>query len=214
MEPGEEPLKLIVETDRLEADLHRLGDRSVTELRKCVIVVAELSADYQIEVRMLQDNPTGLERAEVERVVGNQCSRLLRQRQKALPVSKGTMSADRGEKKRKPRNRFEGNCFNYGRKGHRAEDYRSARKKIEKSGDAAADKKGESRGKCYVCGSEEHFAHKNCGLYRSLEHRTRDCEQRGGEKGTILAKINVPANFEVGLVAATIGASRGDGEEE
>ena len=30
----------------------------------------------------------------------------------------------------------------------------------------------------------------------------------------MLAKINVPANSEIGLVAATIGAARGDGEEE
>ena len=35
-------------------------------------------------------------------------------------------------------------------------------------------------------GSEEHFAHKHCGLCRSLEHRTRDCEERGAEKGAIL----------------------------
>ena len=46
MEPGEEPYELIMETDQLAADLHRLGDRSVTELRKRVIVVAGLSADY------------------------------------------------------------------------------------------------------------------------------------------------------------------------
>ena len=38
--------------DRLAADLHRLGDRSVTELRKGVIIVAELSADHEIEVLM------------------------------------------------------------------------------------------------------------------------------------------------------------------
>ena len=30
----------------------------------------------------------------------------------------------------------------------------------------------------------------------------------------MLAKINVPANSDVGLVAATIGAARGDGKEE
>ena len=33
----------------------------------------------------------------------------------------------------------------------------SAKKKIETSGDALADKKGGGRGKCYVCGSEEHL---------------------------------------------------------
>ena len=83
-----------------------------------------------------------------------------------------------------------------------------------KLGDASADKKVGGRGQCYVCGSEEHFAHKHCGLCRNLEHRTHDCEERGAEKGTILAKINVLANAEVGLVAATTGASRGDGKEE
>ena len=56
--------------------------------------------------------------------------------------------------------------------------------------------------------------HKHCGLCRSLEHRTHDCEERGAEKGAMLAKINVPANTEVGLVAVTTGAVRGDDEEE
>ena len=121
---------------------------------------------------------------------------------------------DRGEKKRRPRNRFAGNCFNCGRKGHRAEDCRNAKKKIEKSGDAPADKKSGVRGKWYVCGSEEHFVHKHCGLCRSPEHRTRDCEERGAEKGAVLAKTNVPANAEVGLVVAMTGAARGDGKEE
>ena len=61
-----------MESDLLAADLHRLGDRSVTELRKCVTVVTGLSADYGIEVRMLVNTPTGLERAVIERVVGSQ----------------------------------------------------------------------------------------------------------------------------------------------
>ena len=164
---------------------------------------------------MLKNNPTGLERAEIERVVENQYSRLLRQHQssKTLSASKSTPSMGCGEKKRKPRNRLENNCFNCGRKGHRAEDCRSA-KKIEKSVDAAADKKGGDKGKSYVCGSEEHFAHKNCVLCRSLEHRTCDCGKRGAEKGAMLAKINVPANSELGLVEATIGAARGDDKGE
>ena len=164
---------------------------------------------------MLENNPTGLERADVGRIVGNQYNRFLRQQQdsKALSASKGTTTADCGDKNRRPRIRFEGNCFNCGRKGHRAEDYRSA-KKIEKSGDTPADKKGGGRGKCYVCGSEERFAHKHCGLCRSLEHLTRDCEERGAETGVMLARINVPANAEVGLVVATTGEARGDGKEE
>ena len=177
MQPGEDSFQFMMETDRLAADLHRLGDRSVTDLRKCVVIVAGLSANYEIEVRMLDNNPTGLERAEIERVVGNQYNRLLRQNQdsKALSASKGITTADRGEKNRKLRNRFEGNCFNCRRKGRHAEDCRSAKKKIGN--------------KCYVCGSEEHFAHKHCGLCRSLELRIRDCERRGAEKGAMLAKI-------------------------
>ena len=63
-------------------------------------------------------------------------------------------------------------------------------------------------------GSEKHFAHKHCGLCKSLEHRTCGWEERGAEKGAILAKMNMPASSEVGLVAATIGAARGNGKEE
>ena len=141
----------MIKINLLAADLHRLDDRSVAELRKCVIIVAGLSADYEIEVRMLENNPADLERAEIERVVGNQSNVLLRQQHdsKALSESGSPTSVDRGEKKMRPRSRFEGNCFNYGRKGHRAENCRSA-KKIEKSGDAPADKKGGGRGRCYA----------------------------------------------------------------
>ena len=177
--------------------------------------MAGLSADYQSEVCTLENNPTGLERAEIECVVVNCSNIIIRQQQdsKALSASKGTTTADCGDKKRRPRNRFEGNCFNCGRKGHRAEDCRSA-KKIEKSGDAAADKKSGGRSKCHVRGSEEHFAHKHCGLCRCLEYRTPDCEERGVERGAMLVKMDVPANFEVGLMAAMIGVARGDGKEE
>ena len=215
MQPGKGHFQFMMEIDRLAANLHRLGDRSVTELRKYVIIVAGFSADYEIEARMLENNPAGLERAEIERVTGNQYNRLLRQQHdsKALSASGSTTTADRGEKKKRPRNRFEGNCINCGRKDHRAEDCRST-KKIGKSRDAPADKEGRGREKCYVCGSEEHCVHKQCGLCRILKHRTRDCEKRGVEKGVMLAKINVPANAEVGLVAATTGAARGDGKEE
>ena len=72
MQPGEDPFQFKMETDQLEADLHRLGGRFITQLIKCVIIVTGLSADYEIEVRVLQNNPTGLERSEIERVVGNQ----------------------------------------------------------------------------------------------------------------------------------------------
>ena len=163
----------MMEIDRLAADLQRLGDRSVTEQRKCAIMVAGLSADYEVEVRMLENNPASLERAEIERAVGNHCNRLLRQQHdsNALSASGSTTTADRGEKKTL-RNRLEGNCFNCGRKSHHAKDCRSAKKKIKKSGGTSADKKGGGRGKCYVCRSEEHFARKHCGLCRNLKHRT------------------------------------------
>ena len=101
---------------------------------------------------MLENNLPGLDRAEIERVVGNQYNRLLRQQHdpKCLTASGSTTTADCGEKKRRPRNRFEGNCFNCGKNGHRAEDCRSAKKSIEKSENALADKKGGGRGKYHV----------------------------------------------------------------
>ena len=43
-----------------------------------MIIVTGLSADYEIEVQMLENNPSGLDRAEIERVVGSQYNRLLR----------------------------------------------------------------------------------------------------------------------------------------
>ena len=61
---------------------------------------------------MLEKNPTGLERAEIERVVDNQYNMFFRQAGlKALSASKGTITADRGEESRRPRSRIEGNCF-------------------------------------------------------------------------------------------------------
>ena len=217
MEPGSDPFKFMMEVDRLAADLHRLGDKSVTELRKCVIIVSGLSADFEMECRMLENNPTGLNRAEIERVVGNQYNRLLRKQQdsKALSASKGTVTANRGKgKNSKLHHKFDGNCFNCGKKGHRAGDCRSAKKKSEKSGAADDRKEGGGSGRCYICGSEEHLAHRHCGPCKSLEHRTRDCEERGAEKGAMLAKLNVPVVPEVRAVAAMVGAARSDGKEE
>ena len=72
---------------------------------------------------MLENDPTGLERAEFEQVVEKQCNKFPRQHQqsKALSVSKDTTTADRGkEKSRRARNQFESNRFNCGRKGHPA----------------------------------------------------------------------------------------------
>ena len=38
MEPGSDPFKFMMEVDRLAADLHRLGDKSVTELRSAQLL--------------------------------------------------------------------------------------------------------------------------------------------------------------------------------
>ena len=217
MEPGSDPFKFMMEVDRLAADLHRLGDKSVTELRKCVIIVSGLSADFEMECRMLENNPAGLNRAEIERVVGNQYIRLLRQQQdsKALSASKGTVTANRGKgKNRRLHHKFDGNCLHCGKKGHRAGDCRSAKKKSEKFGAADDRKEDGGSGRCYVCGSEEHLAHRHCGLCKSLEHRTRDYEERGAEKGAMLAKLTVPVVPEVRAVAAMVGAARSDRKEE
>ena len=46
IEPGGDPFKFMMEVDRLAANLHRLGDKSVTKLRKCVIIVLRWSAAY------------------------------------------------------------------------------------------------------------------------------------------------------------------------
>ena len=216
MEPDGDSFKFIMEIGRLAADLHRLGDKSVTELRMCVIIVSGLSADFEMECRMLKNNPAGLNRAEIRRVVENQHTRLLRQQQDSnvLSALKGTVTANRGKgKNRRLLHKFDGNCFNCGKKGHRAGDCRSA-KKSERSGAVDDKKEGGGSGTCYICGSEEHFTHKHCGLCKSLEHRTRDCEERGAEKGAMLAKLTVPAIPEVRAVAAMVGAARGDRKEE
>ena len=118
MEPGGDLFKFMMEVDRLAAKLHRLGDKPVTELRKCVIIVSGLSANFEMECRILENNPAGLNRAEIERVVGNQYSRFLRQQQdsKASSASKGTVTAYRGKgKNRKLHHKFDGNCFNCGK---------------------------------------------------------------------------------------------------
>ena len=79
MEPGGGPFEFVLEIDRLAADLHRLGDSSVTKPKKCLVIVAGLSTDYEMECRTLKNNLTGLDRTEIERVVGNQYNKLLRQ---------------------------------------------------------------------------------------------------------------------------------------
>ena len=56
--------------------------------------------------------------------------------------------------------------------------------------------------------------HKNCGLYKRLEHQTRECEEREDEKGVMLDKLNGPTNSEVGPMAAMIGAACGGSKEK
>ena len=206
------------EVDRLAADLHRLGDKSVTELRECVIIVSGLSADFEMGCRILENNPAGLNRAEIERVVGNQYNRLLvRQQQdsKALSASKGAVTANREKgKNRRLHHKLDGNCFNYGKKGHLAGDCRSAKKKGEKFEPADDRKEGGGSGRRYICGSEEHLAHRHYGLCKSLEYQTRNCEERRAEKGAMLAKLTVSAVPEVRAVAAMVGAARSDRKEE
>ena len=55
-------------------------------------------------------------------------------------------------------------------------------KNSKKYGAADDNKEGGGSGRCYICGSEQHFAHRHCGLCKGLEHRTRDCEERGGKQ--------------------------------
>ena len=183
-----------------------------------MIIVSSLSADFEMECRILENNPAGLNRAEIERVVGNQYNILLRQQQdsKALSASKSTVTANRGKgKNRRLHHKFDGKCFNCGKKGHRAGDCKSAKKKSEKPGAADDRKEGGGSSRCYICESEEHLAHRHCGgLCKSLKHRMRDCEERGAEKGTMLAKLTVPVVPEVRAVAAMVGAARSDREEE
>ena len=76
MHPGEYPFKFMKDINWLAAELHEQGDRSVTELRNGVVIVAGRSNNYQIELRMLENTSTGLERAET---VGVQYNRLLGQ---------------------------------------------------------------------------------------------------------------------------------------
>ena len=84
----------------------------------------------------------------------------------------------------------------------------------KKSGVADDKKKDGGSGRCYICGSEEYLVHRHCGLLKSLEHWTRDYEERGDIKGAMLAKLTVPAVREVRVVAAMVRAARGDSKEE
>ena len=115
MEPGGDPFKFLMEIYRLAADLRRLGDKFVTEVRKSVVIVSGLSVEFEMECLMLENSSAGLNRSEIERVVGDQYNRLLRQQQdsKALSASKRTVTANREKgKNRRPHLKFDRNCFN------------------------------------------------------------------------------------------------------
>ena len=101
----------------------------------------------------------------------------------------------------------------FGKKGHRAGDCKSA-KKSETFGAVDDRQKGGGSGRCYICGSEEHLTHRHCGLCKSLEHRTRDCEECEAKKGAMLAKLTVPVVPEGRAGATMVGTARGDRKEE
>ena len=52
-----------------------------------MIIVGALSADYEVEVRMLENTPASLDRVEIESIVGNQYNRLLRQQHDSIALS-------------------------------------------------------------------------------------------------------------------------------
>ena len=66
-----------------------------------MIIVGALSADYEIEVRMLENTPASLDRVEIERVVGNQYNRLLRQQHDSIALSASGSTLRRVAEKRR-----------------------------------------------------------------------------------------------------------------
>ena len=66
-----------------------------------MIIVGALSADYEIEVRMLENTPASLDRVEIERVVGNQYNRLLRQQHDSIALSASGSTLRRIAEKRR-----------------------------------------------------------------------------------------------------------------
>ena len=165
---------------------------------------------------MLENNPADVDRAEIERVVGNQYNRLLRQHHdsKALSASRSTTTADRGEKKRRSRNRFEGNCFNCGRKGHRAEDCRSARRRPKNQEMAPPTRRAEVGESATSVGVRSTLRINTVACAETWSIGLAIMRSEELKRVRMLAKINVSANTEVGWVAATAGAARGDGKEE
>ena len=66
-----------------------------------MIIVGAVSADYEIEVRMLENTPASLDRVEIERVVGNQYNRLLRQQHDSIALSASGSTLRRIAEKRR-----------------------------------------------------------------------------------------------------------------
>ena len=60
MEARGVPFKFVLEADGLIANHQSLGDKPVTELRKCLIIVAGLSTGCEMEWCMLNNIPPGL----------------------------------------------------------------------------------------------------------------------------------------------------------
>ena len=102
--------------------------------------------DIEMERRVLQNNPAGLSRAEIEHGVGNQYNRLLRQQQgsKALSALKCITTAT-GRPGDPSINSRVAALLRKERSSHWG---MQEREKREKSRDAAADKTGGGNGKC------------------------------------------------------------------
>ena len=90
-----------------------------------MVIVAGLSADYKIKAGIIKNNATGLEEAEIEHVVGNQCitgfsgssttQRYYRHREAPL---RRIAERSKGDRATVSRVTF----LNCGREGHRAQD--------------------------------------------------------------------------------------------
>ena len=126
-----------------------------------MIIVGALSANYEIEVRMLENTPASLDRVEIERVVGNQYNRLLRQQHDSIALSASGSTVRRIAKKRR-----EDHATYLRATASTAEGRVTAlrlagarRRRLKKTVGGPADKKDGGKGKYYVCGSDDHFAH-------------------------------------------------------
>lgn len=121
-----------MEIDRLAADSYRLGDKSLTGLRKCVIIVTGTSAGHVMEYRMLYNNPADLIGEIEDIIVGKQYNRL----PKAATGLEGYVGIEGHHskgKKRRPRIKFNGNRVDCGKNGHYALKIPRSRKRVKHS---------------------------------------------------------------------------------